>query len=894
LKNLLTLIFFFFVTIYYHFVSAQEIEWQNTIGGNADDAINSIIESSDGGYLLGGTSSSNISGDKTENCIGQLDYWIVKINSTGNIQWENTIGGSTSDQLQSIIHTTDGGYFLGGSSNSGVNGDKTENSNGGFDYWVLKVDSIGNIQWQRSIGGFGNDYLHSVSQTSDGGYLLGGFSNSDISGDKSENSNGNNDYWIVKIDSIGNIQWQNTIGGADNDQLSSLIQTSDSGYILVGASLSDISGDKSENSNGGQDYWIVKTDSTGNIISENTIGGFADDWLYSVIQSFDNGYVLGGSSNSNISGDKTENCIGGYDYWIVKTDGSGNIIWQKTIGGNTYEETHSMIQTTDGGLILGGSSSSNLSRDKSENTNGVNDYWIVKTDSLGIIEWENTVGGVATDMLASVIYTSDGGYLLGGFSNSNISGDKDENPVGQTDCWVVKNSGNYNFIQGNCYADLNSNQTQETNDPVLPYRKITETNSSRFAFSRPSGFYSLSVLDTGNFEIYPDPVNLFNPTPLLHNGNFTTIQQIDSLNDFAFQPTGIFNDLCITITPTSPFRSGFNASYILNYSNQGTISLTPTIVFYPDSGVTFVSSSIIPNTITSDSVIFVLGTLTPFQSGQILITVNVNQGLAIGTIVNSGALILPIVNDVNPGCNSSYWEVSITGSFDPNDIIVNRSFIYDYEMASHPDLEYIIRFQNTGNDTAFSVKVLNPIDTSILDLSTLEFMSSSHNVELNWITWGLNMEFKFANILLPDSNVNEPMSHGYVRYRIKPKNTLIVGDSISNFGAIYFDFNYPVLTNTIVTRIIEPTSLTEYVKSNISVYPNPFKSDVTVELKDFHSQNISIELTNIYGQSVRNLYSGHVDAEKWIKKLDLGGLSSGVYILSITGKESIIQKIIKL
>ena len=150
----------------------------------------------------------------------------------------------------SIIQTTDGGYLLGGYSYSNISGDKTENSNGYEDYWIVKVDSIGTIQWQKTIGGSLNDNLISIIQTSDGGYIIGGISSSNISGDKTENSNGDVDYWIVKIDSTGTIQWQNTIGGIALDYLGSIIQTNDSGYFLAGSSFSDISGDKTENSNG--------------------------------------------------------------------------------------------------------------------------------------------------------------------------------------------------------------------------------------------------------------------------------------------------------------------------------------------------------------------------------------------------------------------------------------------------------------------------------------------------------------------------------------------------------------------------------------------------------------------------------------------------------------------
>ena len=183
--------------------NAQVIEWQITIGGSERDDFSCMVQTNDGGFILGGHSISNISGDKTENCLGGLDFWVVKIDSLGNIQWQNTIGGSGVDYLFSIAQTSDGGYILGGWSESNISGDKTENSNGGADYWIVKTDSQGVIQWQNTIGGSAMDHLHTISQTSDGGYILGGYSLSYISGDKTENSNGERDYWIVKTDSLG-------------------------------------------------------------------------------------------------------------------------------------------------------------------------------------------------------------------------------------------------------------------------------------------------------------------------------------------------------------------------------------------------------------------------------------------------------------------------------------------------------------------------------------------------------------------------------------------------------------------------------------------------------------------------------------------------------------------
>ncbi|MBK8417191.1 MAG: hypothetical protein IPL22_23340 [Bacteroidetes bacterium] len=700
--------------------------------------------------------------------------------------------------------------------------------------WILdsKTDSIGAILWQNTIGGSSNDYLQTVIQTTDGGYLIGGWSYSNISIDKTENSLGSCDFWVIKIDSFGNVVWENTIGGMSEDKMMSLIQTTDGGYLLGGWSFSNISGDKSENSNGGFDYWIVKVTSIGTIQWQNSIGGSGADLLFSVIQTYDGGYLLGGFSTSNISGDKTEISFGGKDYWVVKTDSLGIIQWDKTIGGLNEDELSFVIQNNDNEYLVGGFSSSGISYNKTESSQGIIDYWIVNLDSNGKILWQNTIGGIGWDSLYSAVIAHEGGYVLGGYSNSNISGDKIENCNFTDDYWIVKIADEYNLIQGKTFADLNSNQQQEPGDPAIPYLKITESNTNRFAFSQPTGFYSIAILDTGNFEVAPDYVNLFNPVPLTHTGNFSAIQQIDSLNDFAFQPTGTFNDLCISIAPLGNFRSGFNANYALNYSNLGTTTLIPTIVFYPHNNVTFVSASITPTTITPDSIVFVLGTMNPFQSGQITITVNVNTGLPIGTLINSGAMILPILNDANPGCNSSFWEVFTTGSYDPNDILVNRSFIYDYEMPAPPDLEYIIRYQNTGNDTAFTVKILNPLDTNRLNLSTLEMVATSHPADIRFVYHERNLEFVMNNILLPDSNINEPLSHGFVRYRIKPKTTVAVGDSIQNFAAIYFDFNYPVITNIAVTKIIQPTGVQEVPQGNISIFPNPTNNKVTIRLTE--------------------------------------------------------------
>jgi len=418
--------------------TAPEIDWQNTIGGNAFDKLTFIQQTSDEGYILGGVSISNISGDKIEDSLGDYDFWILKTDELGNIVWQNTIGGSQADALYCIQQTTDEGFILGGTSSSSISGDKTENSQGGTDYWIIKVDSFGDIIWQKIIGGSDYDDFIGIQQTIDGGYILGGNSMSNISGDKTENSNGLTDYWVVKLDEMGEISWQNTIGGSSSDILFSIQQTLDGGYILTGSSVSDISGDKTENSNGESDIWIVKLNDLGDIVWQNTIGGNDVDVLYTSQQTSDGGYILGASSMSDISGDKSENAIGELDYWILKLNNSGDIIWQKTIGGSQNDFIWSIYQAVDDGYIIGGSSNSDISGNKTEDAVGGYDYWLVKLDQAGDIKWQKTIGGTNDDYMHSVQQTTNEGFILGGYSKSDISGDKTEDSEGNFDYWLIK------------------------------------------------------------------------------------------------------------------------------------------------------------------------------------------------------------------------------------------------------------------------------------------------------------------------------------------------------------------------------------------------------------------------------------------------------------------------
>jgi len=201
--------------------------------------------------------------------LSNLLLYSIIINAQPTIQWQKSLGGPSTDKALCIQQTTDGGYIAVGYSNS-ANGDVT-GYHGGTDGWIIKIDALGILQWQKALGGSGYDAIQSIQQTSDSGYIVAGLT---LSNDGDVNGNhGSYDYWIIKLNSNGVIQWQKTLGGTDSEKATSIKQTSDGGYIIAGFTLSN-NGDVSGNhGNGNYDYWIVKLYSNGSIQWQKSLGG---------------------------------------------------------------------------------------------------------------------------------------------------------------------------------------------------------------------------------------------------------------------------------------------------------------------------------------------------------------------------------------------------------------------------------------------------------------------------------------------------------------------------------------------------------------------------------------------------------------------------------------------
>ncbi|SHL02302.1 T9SS type B sorting domain-containing protein [Hymenobacter psychrotolerans] len=434
--------------------------WDLTLGGTAYEDLAVVRQTTDGGYIVGGLSTSPGSGNKTQPSRGFADYWVVKLDAAGTKQWDYTFGGSNTDQLLALEQTADGGYILGGWSLSVASGDKTQPNQGPTqtsDYWLIKLSANGTKQWDYTFGGTGLDYFSALQQTADGGYILGGSSTSGISGDKTQPNRGlpgaypTADYWLVKLDANGLKQWDQVLGGQENEELTCLQQTTDGGFIVGGFSESGATGDKSEPNRGpltpfrSADFWVVKLDAGGRKLWDRTLGGTDDDKLRSLQQTSDGGYIVGGLSFSDVSGEKSEPSRGQHDYWVVKLSAAGAPQWNRTLGGISADDLRSLRQTTDGGYALGGISYSGLSGDRTQPNRSPNgDYWLVQLDATGTKRWDLAYGGNNADALNSLRQTSDGGFILGGTSYSDVSGDKTHpvvGPNGSSDFWLVRLSG---------------------------------------------------------------------------------------------------------------------------------------------------------------------------------------------------------------------------------------------------------------------------------------------------------------------------------------------------------------------------------------------------------------------------------------------------------------------
>ncbi len=423
-----------------------EAEWAKGIGGSNSDYINSVVATRDGGYIVGGyflSSTIDLGDGVVLNNNGSYDGMIIKYTADGEVEWAKGIGGTSSEKITSVIETTDGGYIAGGYFNGTIdlgNG-VVLNHNRYSDGMIIKYSAEGEVKWAKGIGGSYDDEITSVIETTDGGYIAGGYfdSNSIDLGNGvilkhiDDNNNQYADGMIIKYSAEGEVEWARGIAGTGSDEITSVIETSDGGYIAGGdfsSSSIDLGNGVVLNTNGSSDGMIIKYSADGEVEWAKGIGGTSSDEITSVIETSDGGYIAGGcfSSSSIDLGNgvvlNNKSSLTSYsDGMLIKYSKEGEVEWAKGIGGGDSDRITSITETSDGSYAVGGyfgSGAIDLGKGIVLNNNGSYDGMIIRYSADGEVEWAKGIGGTSSDKITSVIETTDGGYIAGGYSDGTI------------------------------------------------------------------------------------------------------------------------------------------------------------------------------------------------------------------------------------------------------------------------------------------------------------------------------------------------------------------------------------------------------------------------------------------------------------------------------------------
>jgi Secretion system C-terminal sorting domain len=418
----------FFYSTAHH---AQKVAWETYYGGDKEEVLTDLMATPDNGFLLAGSSISSNTGNKTTANLGDMDYWLWKMDEFGKLEWQKSYGDSNNNILSAIILTQDVGYLLAGT----ISGNKNETSKelfGGDDIWLVKLNAFGKVEWEKTFGGTGTEKQPNVLQTQDGGYLITASSNSEISGNKTAKSFGSFDYWVIKIDKNGTIQWQESYGGTHSDEVNNLIATPDQGFILAGSSNSQQDTVKTTSAMGFHDYWILKINQNGVVEWQKSYGGSGDDALTKIIKTKDNNYILAGSTNTNSKNTKME---------VLKIDPNGTILWQKDFDYGKITLLKTIVENKDETLVIGGFSKVTYAHNDQENLKNLGtqeDYLMLKLDKNGELLWDYTHKNTGKDIVSKIVELKDKSYLLAGNSYLTADAPKNSKRFGYNDFYVVK------------------------------------------------------------------------------------------------------------------------------------------------------------------------------------------------------------------------------------------------------------------------------------------------------------------------------------------------------------------------------------------------------------------------------------------------------------------------
>lgn len=818
-------------------LNAQTFEWVRGFG-NTSYSYARISTTIDvlGNVYTTGTFSGTVDfdpgvGTTMLTSVGPVNnIFIQKMDASGNFLWAKSFGGtgmvSTGDitNIGPVINTDalgnvyTTGHFIGTADFDPGEDTFNLSSAGNSDVFVLKMDPSGNFLWAKSFGGPSYEYSTSNCVDDFGNiYTIGHFYgtadfNPDLSINVNLNSAGEEDIYVQKMDADGNFLWAKRFGGTSTDLAHSISVDNSGNIYTTGSFRSTVDFDPGPGMANltatltGNDIYVQKMDSSGNFLWVRKFGAPLDEYAYSnCVDALGNVYTTGtfrGTGDFNPgAGSANLTSAGNEDIYIQKLDASGNFLWAKRIGGSFPDKSYSICSDASGNIYTTGKFGETVDFDPGIGTYYLtsvadHDIFVQKMDASGNFLWARTFGGLSSDETGrSVRVDASGSIYTAGFFQGTVDFDPSSGVsslnAADGDIFVQKMLpiGVYGYV----FVDANENGIKDLGEITVPLQTINYNNGNDVAITNDDGFFrAFPEVGSQTFNLQL-PTNYSNTTPISQIIN-VQVDVIDTLY-FGIQPIPNVNDLVVEIHPYTSPRPGFTRNYQVSYQNVGTTTLNEVTLKFlksEEDNVVFATGTY---TVSNDTLIWNIGTLASFSYGSVTITNTLSATATLGDSTLTQAWIIPSADDATTENNVVALSEGIIGSYDPNDKTVTPEVS---EPTENEPLEYVVRFQNTGNHQADFVIVRDTLST-LLDLTTFQMIAASHSYELaieNRIA-----VWTFPQINLPDSTSNEPGSHGFIKFKVQRVDGLGLGTQIPNRVGIYFDYNAPVITNTCIYSI---------------------------------------------------------------------------------------------
>ncbi|WP_052461196.1 T9SS type A sorting domain-containing protein [Psychroserpens mesophilus] len=792
----------------------------------------------DNSNLIISISTADINND------GDLDILATSLGGANDIMWYENTGDQNN--LFQVNALGDSNSFASSVYPSDLDND------GDFDVFVPASTFINTFKNTDGIGNFGD--AQNISAEAHYGLT------SDLDGD------GDMDF-ITVSKTLNRVSWYKNSDGQGTFGTEQIITndidiSSSTSLITRYIHVADIDGDNdmdilSASPLDDKVAWYENIDGLGNFSAEKIITTSADRPITVIAKDMD-----GDGDLDVVSGSTSDDKIA----WYENTDGQGVFSSEQIITTSIWQ-LRGYVEVVD------------------IDNDGDNDIFTILSNNLVWFENLNGDGIFSSPKFVNNDYPFFGANYLH-MADINSDGKIDALVGIGTQILLFLNLGIVNKIDGTVTYDLDENDC-DLNDFFVPNILISSTNNEES--------YSTFSLADGSYELFPNEGNLttqiqdlpnyYSSNPISSTSNFSGFGNTDTV-DFCIQPNGVHNDLNIVVYPSiNDPRPGFDTTYKLVYNNIGTMQLSGSVSFeFDDTKLQFLNASETVSTQTSNTLTFDYTDLNPFETRTIDLEFNVFAPpiTEIGDELISTATISPMSGDETEEDNVFELQQTVIGSYDPNDITClegEQILIDDVDKYLH----YLIRFQNTGTASAINVRVENSLDEK-LDWTTMQLESLSHTGRVEILN-GSEVNFIFNNINLPDSTNDESNSHGYIAYKIKPKDNVVLGDIFYNTAEIYFDFNPPIVTNTYETEIVEEQlSLSEFEDKLFRVFPNPTHSDLTIESTLLIEE---LDIVDINGRLLKN----HSVQESGTISINVSELDSGIYFLNIQaeGKQQTVK-----